>query len=134
MPHLFVHVLLMLQKFCIFFRTFAQAPRLFFFGYSDTPWTCITFGILISDISDIQHLIYLCMLWKFRIFLGHLPEHQRCFFWIFLTLLGHLLHLKYLCQVFQTFSTSFLCAHSADAPEVPHFFQDIYSTITVVFL
>ena len=135
MPHLFVHILLMLQKFRIFFRTFAQAPRLFSFGYSDTPRTYITFGIFISDISDIQHLIYLCMLRKFRIFLGHLPERQSCFFFrIFWTLLGHRLHLKYLCQILRTFSTSFICAHSADAPEVLHFFQDIYLTITVVFL
>ena len=80
MPYLFVHVLLMLQKFHIFFRMFVQAPRLFFFGYSDTPRTCITLGIFISDIWDIQHLIYLCMLRKFCIFLGHLPEHQSCFF------------------------------------------------------
>ena len=52
----------------------------FFPDILNTPRTCITFDIFISDISDIKHLIYLCMLQKFRIFLEHLPEHQGCFF------------------------------------------------------
>ena len=51
-----------------FFGTFTQAPVLFFSDIPDTPRTCITFGIIISDISDINHLIYLCMLRKFHIF------------------------------------------------------------------
>ena len=128
MPHLFVHVLLMLQKFRIFFRMFAQAPRLFFFGYSDTPWTCITFGIFISDISDIQHLIYLCMLWKFRIFLGHLPEHQSCFFLdildtprtsvtfkIFMSGISNIQYLIYLCTFcWCSGSSAFFSGHLPD--------------------
>ena len=67
----------------------------------------------------------------FRTFTGA-PE--LFFFQMFWTLLGHLLHLKCLFQIFQTFGTSFICAHSADAPEVLHFFQYIYPTITLVFL
>ena len=35
----------------------------------------------------------------------------------------HVLHLAYWFQIFQTFNASFICAHSADAPEVPHFFR-----------
>ena len=77
--HLFVHILLMLRKFHMFFRTLSRAPGLFFSDIPDTPRMCITFDIFISDIPGIKHIIYLCMLRKFRMFLGHLPEHQGCF-------------------------------------------------------
>ena len=47
------------------------------------------------------------------------------FFWIFCTFPGHVLHLymwvAYLFWIFQTFSCSFICAHSADFWEVLHF-------------
>ena len=188
-----IQCLIYLCTFCwcsrssTFFQDICPSTRVVFFGYMDTPWTCITFGIFISDISDIQHLIYLCMLQKFRIFLGHLPEHQSCFFsdildtprtsvtfkifmsgisdiqylislctfcwcsgssaffqdiyptitvvflWIFRTLPGHVLHLTCLFQIFRTFRSSFICAHSPDAPEVLHLFQDIYLSTGAVF-
>ena len=84
MPHLFVHILLMLWKFHIFFRTFTQAPGLFFSDILDTSRICITFGIFISDILDIQHLIYLCTFCRSsrisRFFSEHLPTYQDCFF------------------------------------------------------
>ena len=113
--HLFVHILLMLRKFRIFFRTFTRALGLFSSDTPDTPRTCITLGIFISDISNIKHFIYLCMLQKFRIFLGHLPEHLDCFFRIFQTLPGHVLHLAYLFRIFRTLSTSFICACSGSS-------------------
>ena len=108
--YLFVHSLLMLRTVRIFFRTFTRAPGLFSSDTPDTPRTCITLGIFISDISDIKHFICLCMLRKFRIFLGHLPEHQGCFlsdipdtlrtcitFGIFISDISDIQQLIYLC-------------------------------------
>ena len=109
--HLFVHILLMLQKFCIFFRTLPEPWGCFFFRYSRHSQDMYYFDLFISDIWDIKHLIYLCMFQKFCTFLGHLPEHQDCFFFqIFWTLPGHVLHLTYLFRIFRTLSTSFICA------------------------
>ena len=78
--HLFVHILLMLQKFCIFFGTLPEHWGYFFFRYSRHSQDMYYFDIFILDIWDIKHLIYLCMFQKFCIFLGHLPERQDCFF------------------------------------------------------
>ena len=77
----------------------------FFLDIPDTPRTCITFDIFISDISDIKHLIYLCMLQKFHIFLGHLPEHQGCFFF------GYSGHSQDMCYIWHVYFTYF--GHSA---------------------
>ena len=131
--YLFVHILLMLRKFRIFFRTVTRAPGLFSSDTPDTPRTCITLGIFISDISDIKHFIYLCMLQKFRIFLEHLPEHPDCFF-------PEIPDTPRTCITFGIFilNTSNIqqliyCAHSPDAPKVPHFFLDIYPSTRAIF-
>ena len=105
--HLFVHILLMLRKFRIFFRTFTRAPVLFLSDIPDTPRTCVTFGIFISDISDIKHLIYLCMLRKFHIFFRTYTQASGLFFQPFCTVPA----------------PQFICAHLADAMEVPHIFR-----------
>ena len=55
--HLFVH---MLQKFHIFSGHLPEHQGSFFSDIPDTPRTCITVGIFILDILDIQQLIYLC--------------------------------------------------------------------------
>ena len=89
---------------------------MFFFGYSGHSRTCITFDIFISDISDIQQLIYWCTFsWCSKSSAFFQDIYQ-----------GHVLHLTYLFWIFRKFSSSCICAHSADAPEVLHFFQDIY--------
>ena len=116
-------------------RTFTRASGLLFADIPHISRTCIT---LIWDISALQlpglfvHISM--MLWTFRIFPGHLPEHQGCVFQRFQTLPGHLLHVVYLFQILRTISIPFSCAHSPDAPEVPHCFQDIdLSTRAVSF-
>ena len=116
-------------------RTFTRASGLLFADIPHMSRTCIT---LISDISDLQLpdlLVHVSMMLRtFRIFPGHLPEHQGCVFQIFRTLPGHLLHVVYLFQILQTISIPFSCAHSPDAPEVRHCFQDIdMSTRAVSF-
>ena len=58
--HLFVHILLMLWKFRTFCMTFIWVPGLFLLDILDTPKTCVHLAYFISDISDIQCLIYLC--------------------------------------------------------------------------
>ena len=63
----------------VFQDIYPSTGAIFFSDIPNTPRTCITFDIFILDIPDIKHLIYLCMLQKFCIFLGHLPEHQGCF-------------------------------------------------------
>ena len=76
----------------------------------------------------------LLTLQKFCIFSGHLPNYHSCFFFqIFWTLPGHVLHLTCLFQIFRTFSSSFICAHFPDAPEIPHFFQNISPSTRTVF-
>ena len=128
-PHLFVHILGMLWNFCIFSGHLLKHQGCFFSDIPDTPRTCITFGICISDISDIQWLIYLCTFcWcsgSFALFAGHLSEYQGCFCWICWTLPRHVYIWHISFQIFQTFSASFICAHSADSPEVPHFSRTI---------
>ena len=105
----------------------------------------IYFGYFGHSAAD----LFLHMLWKFRTFSEHLPEHQDCFlsgipdtprkcitlgiiisviclgtraafFRIFRTLPGHVLNLAYLFQIFRTFSSSFIFVH---ALKVPHFFR-----------
>ena len=116
-------------------RTFTRASGLLFADITHMSRTCIT---LISDISDLQLsdlLVHVSMMLRmFRIFPGHLPEHQGCVFQIFQTLPGHLLHVVYLFQILWTISIPFSCAQSPDAPDVPHCFQDIdMSTRAVSF-
>ena len=92
----------------------------------------------IADISDIPLLNLLVhiwlMLWKFLIFPGHRPKHQGCSFQIFWTLLWHVLHLAYWFQIFWMFNASFICAHSADAPEVLNFFRTFAWAPALFFL
>ena len=130
----------MLRKFRIFFRTFTRAPGLFSSDTPDTPRTCITLGIFISDISDIKHFIYLCMLRKFRIFLGHLPEHQGCFlsdipdtlrtcitFGIFISDISDIQQLIYLCTFsWCSGSSAFFFGH---LPELRCCFCRIFRTL-----
>ena len=59
-PNIFVHILLMLQKFHIFPGHLPKHQVCCFLDILDTPRTCITFGIFIYNISDIQPSIYLC--------------------------------------------------------------------------
>ena len=54
---LFLH---MLRKVCIFSGHLPEEQDCFPSGILDTPRKCITFDIIVSDISDIQQLIYLC--------------------------------------------------------------------------
>ena len=56
------------------------------------------------------------------------------FFQIFQTLPGYVLHLTCLFYIFWTFSSSYICAHSPDAPEVPHSFQDILPSTKAVLI
>ena len=79
-------------------------------------------GIFISDISDIQQLIYLCTCSESSVFFQDICLSTRVvfFFRIFRTLPGHVLQLAYLFQIFRTFSIWFICAH---APEVLHFLR-----------
>ena len=113
--------LCMLRKFRIFLGHLPEHPDCFFPDIPDTPRTCITFGIFILNISDIQQLIYLCTFsWcsgSSACFSGHCPQHQGCFFRIFRTLPGYVSHLTYLFRIFRTL-TPHLFVH---APEVPHF-------------
>ena len=66
----------------------------------------------------------------FPFFYGIYPTTRAVFFWIFRTLPGHVVHLAYLFRVFQTFSSSFMCAH---APEVPHFFRRFTRALWLFF-
>ena len=96
---------------------------------------CITFiaEILYIVLINLSVHIWL-MLQKFLILPGHIPEHQSCLFQIFQTIPQHVLHLAFWFQIFWTLDASFLCAHSADAPEVLHFFQDIYLSTRAFFV
>ena len=88
----FVHILQMLRKFCIFPGHFTQIPGLFFSGFLHFPRTCTTFA------------------------------HVESFLQLFLPSLGHVLHLHRGCHIlFWAFSHQFICAHPADALEIPHF-------------
>ena len=86
-PNLFVHILLMLRKFCIFPGHLPEHQGCFFSDIPDIPRTCIPFvhvnGIFTLDISDIQpsnlSVHIKLILQKLRIFSGCLPEHQSCF-------------------------------------------------------
>ena len=84
MLHLFVHILLMLQKFPIFSGHLPEHQGCFFFGYSRHSWDMyyiwhIFFGYFGHSTTHLFVHILL-MLWKFHIFPGHLPEHQDWFF------------------------------------------------------
>ena len=104
-----------------FFRTFTQAPVLFLSDIPDTPRTCITFGIFISDISDIKHLIYLCMLQKCRIFFRTYTRASGLFFSAFshssstcLIFISHTLDIKPLIYLFTSCWSSGSSAFSKD--------------------
>ena len=106
----------------------------FFSDIPDTPRTCITFDIFISDISDIQQFIYLCTCSESSAFFQDIyPSTRAVFFRIFWTLPGCVLQLAYLFQIFRTFGSSFICAPSPDAPEVPHFFRAFVQALGMFF-
>ena len=98
---------------CVFFQDICPSTRVVFFpDIPDTPRTCITVGIFISVISDIQQVIYFCT-----------RSGSSAFFQdIFLPLPRHVLQVAYLFRILRTFSSSFIHAH---APEVPHFFTTL---------
>ena len=113
--------LYMLRKFCIFSGHLSKHQDCFPSGILDTPRKCITFGIIISDISDIQQLIYLCICSGSSAFFQVICLGTRAvFFRIFWTLPGHGLQFANLFRTFRTCSSWFISAH---APEVPHFFR-----------
>ena len=89
-----------------FFQVIYPSTRdVFFSDIPDTLRTCITFGIFISDISDIQQLIYVCTCSGSSAFLQEIyTSAMAVFFRIFRTDSGHALHLTYLFRIFQTFS------------------------------
>ena len=73
----------------------------FFSDIPDTPRTCITCGIFILDILDIQQLIYFCTFsWCSRsstFFSGHFPKHQGCFFF------GYSRHSQDMCYIWHVY-------------------------------
>ena len=109
-PHFFQDVCLSTKV--VFFRIFRHSKDMYYIWHIYFGYFGHSAPHLFVHALEVPHF--------FRTF-TRAPE--LFFFQISWTLLGHLLHLKYLCQVFQTFSTSFLCAHSADALEVLHFFR-----------
>ena len=116
--HWLVHILRVLRKFRIFFKTFTWALGLFFSDILDTPRTCIAFDMFISDISDIQQLFYLCTFSGRSAFLQEMCPSTRVvffFFRIFRTLQRPVLHLTYLFDIFWIFSTSLICACSGSS-------------------
>ena len=127
----------MLWKFCIFSGHLPKHCSCFSSNIPDTPrhvlhLTCLfqifwTFSsslicVHFPDAPEIPHL-----------FQNISPSTRNVFFWIFRTFSGHILHLVYLFWIFRTFSSSFICAHSPDAPEVLHLFRDIYLSTGAVF-
>ena len=105
-------------------RTFTQASALSFSDILHIPRTCIT---LISDMSDIQLPNLFVHIWlmlqMFYIFPRHFPKHHGCFFLDILDTPGTCI---IFILTFWTFNASFICAHSADAPEVLHFFRAVF--------
>ena len=129
--HLFVH---MLWKFHIFSGHLPEHQDCFLSGIPDTLRKCITFGIIISDISDIQQFIYLCTCSESSTFFQDIYLSTRAvFFRIFRTLPGRVLQLAYLFRILQTFSSSFICAPSPDALEVLHFFRTFVQALGMFF-
>ena len=111
---LFVYILKMLQKFCIFlghlpgcqgcfcwvFCIFSQDnyldTRVVFFRCSAHAqdmyyiFTCVWH--IYSGYLPTKFVYMLAMLWNFRIFPENLPGCQSCFFRVFYTSLGHLVY------------------------------------------
>ena len=91
---------------------------------------------LISDVYPPKYFCRYCRCsGNSTFFLGHLPEHQGCFFRVFHTSLTHILHF-YLCVacLFRTFTHQMTCVHPSDAPKIPCFSWDIYPDTRVVFI
>ena len=133
------HILHLLQTFqtfhsSIYLAHLADAPEVLhlpghipehhgclFQIFQSSRHSCSMYCIWHIDFKYFRHSMphlfvhILLMLQKFRIFSGHLPKHQGCFFLDIQTLSGHVLHLAYLFQIFQTFSTSFICACSGSS-------------------
>ena len=99
----------------IFFQDICPSTRvILFLDIPDTPRTCITAGIFISYISDIQHLIYLCTCSRSSAFFQDIYLSTRInYFRIFHTFPGNVLHVWHLAP-------KFIGAHLADAMEVLH--------------
>ena len=112
-PNLLVDIPQMFWKFCIFPEHLPEHQGCLF-------WTFCTFP------GDVLHLFWTFQTFSSPIYLctsgwcsGHSAFFQDIylntsffFLQIFWTLTGHVLHLAYLFQIFQTFSSSFICAHS----------------------
>ena len=120
--YLFVHILLMLRKFRMFFRTLSPAPGVFSSNILDTPRICITSDIFISDILDIStSFIFPCS--GSSAFLGHVPKHQDCSFSDILDTLRTCITFGIFISDISDIQQLIICAHSPDAPEVLHFFS-----------
>ena len=90
----------------VFLGTFTWTPVLFSFRFSTQPWDlCFIFAC-------VQHIylghwpmkLFVYIMQMLQIFLGHLAGHWGCFFWVFHTFPGHVLHIymsmAYLCGTF----------------------------------
>ena len=93
-----------------FLRTFTRTLGVVFFGF----------------------LYILQMLWKFRIFLGHLPRHRGCYFWVFHTL--HHANVPIFLETFTwTWGFFFSGFPHTTSCRCSDFSQDIYTDTGVVF-
>ena len=105
----------------VFFQDICLSTRVVFFpDIPNTPRTCITVGIFISDISDIQHLIYLCTCSRSSAFSQDIYLSTRInYFWIFRTFPGNVLHLAYSFLTFQAFSPQIVLHLSSPFIQAP---------------
>ena len=131
--NLFVHMPWMLREFHIP----PGQQGLFFSGFLDTT-SCRCSGVSQDIYPDtggcffFGFLYILQMLWKFRIFLGHLPRHRGCYFRVFRTL--HHADVPIFLETFTwTWGFFFLGFPHTTSCRCSDFSQDIYTDTGVVF-
>ena len=113
--HLFVHA----PEVPDVFRTFTQAPELFFFRIS---WT------LLGHLLHLKYLFQIFRTFSTSFISAHSPDapevphffsdiypSTRAIFIGYSGHSGHVLHLAYLFRIFRTLSTSFICACSGSS-------------------
>ena len=122
----------------VVFFGFSAHCGCFFCGFSAHSWDmyciCTCVWHIYSRHLPTKLLVYILkMLRKFHTFPGTITRTPGCFFWVFCTLLGHVLHF-YLCVAYLsgTFTQQIICVHLADAPDISHFSQDNYPDTWVV--
>ena len=102
-------------------RIFTQAGCFFLLDISDTPETCIHLAYLFQIFQTFSTLF----IFAHSADAPEVLHFSRIFTWAPGLFFSDILdtsgtwHLAYLFRIFQTFSASFICAHSADAPEGP---------------